>query len=98
MLCVISTIAAVVLSVFIKSNGLNISVGGIDVNIWSVTINRSPVRDTIGMTDVGHRFLSQFTGIHLGTGVMTAMCQLDETTPRPIDINYVINNAATNRH
>ena len=50
------------------------------------------MRDNIGMTKIGHRFLSLFTGVHLGTCVMTAMRQAHcchytfETMPRLIDL------------
>ena len=38
--------------------------------------------DNRGVTDIGLRFPALFTGVHLGTGVMTAVRQADGTIPR----------------
>ena len=54
--------------------------------MWFLTINRSTKRDNIGVTDIGRRSLTPPTGVHLGTGVITAVRHADGTTPRPIDM------------
>ena len=49
-----------------------------------LTINLSTMRDNIGVTDIGRRSLTSLTGVHLGTGVITAVRHADGTTPEPI--------------
>ena len=53
---------------------------------WSLTINRSTKSDSIGVTEIGLRSLTPPTGVHLDTGVITAVRHADGTKPRPIDM------------
>ena len=58
------------------------SFDGIAGKMWSLTINRSSKRNNIGITDIGLRSITPPTDVHLGTGVITAVCHVDDT-PRP---------------
>ena len=39
--------------------------------IWYLTINRSTILDSIGVTDIGRKSPNSVTGIHFGTGNLT---------------------------
>ena len=54
--------------------------------IWSLTINRSTILDSMGVTDIGRKSPNSVTGIHFGTGVIIAVHQADGTAPDPTDI------------
>ena len=54
--------------------------------MWSLTNNSTTKRDHTGVTNIGLRSLTPPTGVHLGTGVITAVRHAAGTTPRPIDI------------
>ena len=54
------------------------------------------MRDNIGVTDIGRRSLTSLTGLHFGTGVLTAVCHADGTTPEATDILTIIVKTSDN--
>ena len=61
-----------------------------------MTISRSTIRDKICVTEIDRRSATEIIGVHLGTGVITAVRHAAGTIPSPTDIFTMF--ATTKRH
>ena len=61
-----------------------------------LTTSRSTIRDKMGVIEIDLRSLTPLTGVHFGTGVITAVRHAAGTTPRPTDILTSIDTISAN--